>query len=243
MPTTEQCGTPSPCLLPPPPTRRRPPLRSPPRRCHCTARREHAASRSRVHQDIHPLGGQASIVQRRKRQDPPRRRHRFCGRGRGGRLTVRRGCSSPERTFRPLDVRVESASRLMSSSPRRLCERERAGRGTIEDAAAAVFLLRAAADAAERRRHGRTGGPVPPPAGLANTLEAAAALRWTLGPTARGRRLRMRAAATTTAPLPPRRGDYNYTEISPTIEASQETCEKLKYMSWPSLPQEYTALQ
>ena len=122
MPTTEPCGTPSPCLLPPPPTRRRPPLRSPPRRCHCTARREHAASRSRVHQDIHPLGGQASIVQRRKRQDPPRRRHRFCGRGRGGRLTVRRGCSSPERTFRPLDVRVESASRLMSSPPRRLCE-------------------------------------------------------------------------------------------------------------------------
>ena len=216
-------------------------MRSPPRRCHCTARREHAASRSRVHQDIHPLGGQAGARGKTLRAAAA---IDFAEEGgRGGRLTVRRGCSSPERTFRPLDVRVESASRLMSSSPRRLCERERAGRGTIEDAAAAVFLLRAAADAAERRRHGRTGGPVPPPAGLANTLEAAAALRWTLGPTARGRRLRMRAAATTTAPLPPRRGDYNYTEISPTIEASQETCEKLKYMSWPSLPQEYTALQ
>ena len=149
----------------------------------------------------HPLGGQAGARGKTLRAAAA---IDFAEEGgRGGRPTVRRGCSSPERTFRPLDVRVESASRLMSSPPRRLCQRERAGRGTIEDAA--VFL-RAAADAAERRRHGRTGGPVPPPAGLANTLKAAAAaLRWTLGPTARGRRLRMRAAMTTTAPLPPRR--------------------------------------
>ena len=115
MPTAEPCGTPSPCLLPPPPTRRRPPLRAPPRRCHCTARREHAASRSRVHQDIHPLGGQAGARGKTLRAAAA---IDFAEEGgRGGRLTVRRGCSSPERTFRPLDVRVESATRLMSSPP------------------------------------------------------------------------------------------------------------------------------
>ena len=103
MPTTEQCGTPSPCLLPPP------------RRCHCTARPEHAAVRSRVHQDIHWVARRA---QEARPSAPPsilRKRER--------RPSVRRGCSSPERTFRPLDVRVESATRLMSSPPRRLYER------------------------------------------------------------------------------------------------------------------------
>ena len=198
MPTAEQCGTPSPCLLPPPPPRRRPPLRSPPRRCHCTARREHAASRSRVHQDIHPLGGQAGARGKTLRAAAA---IDFAEEGgRGGRLTVRRGCSSPERTFRPLDVRVESASRLMSSSPRRLCEQ---ASGARHDRGRRRRRL---PPTGRRRRSGAeeawTDGRASAAAGRPRKHTA---LRWTLGPTARGRRLRMRAAMTTTAPLPPRR--------------------------------------
>ena len=144
-----------------------------------------------------------------------------------------RGCSSPERTYRPLDVRVESS--------RTLCPRRRRS-------ATAAHTAQQSRAAGQCKARSRT----PPPslerlrgggaAGLANTAASACVVR-TLG------RRRARAAGGCW-PVSRRRrhadasgcGDYNYTEISPTIEASLKTCVKLERTSWPTLAQEYYAL-
>ena len=144
-----------------------------------------------------------------------------------------RGCSSPERTFRPLDVRVESSTHFMSSSSAPPpSERGRAGQCKARSRTPS-------SDGPTRRRHGWAGRQARlrrrSPAGLANTVAAArrrrrrslgrlrcatdGRLRVSSSPSACGRRRRDGGRC---------RGDYNYTEISPTIEASQNTFVNLK---------------
>ena len=206
----EQCGTPSPSLLPSP---QWPPLRSPTRR-----RRAASAARCspRACLQVRRVSTKTSTaaaavrVQRRPRpwvasqsawpwhhascsaaQDPPPPR-RAAGRSRRRRIDFRgrkkrrgeealgqrregggrgRGCSSPERTFRPLDVRVESSTHFMSSSSAPPpSERGRAGQCKARSRTPS-------SDGPTRRRHGWAGRQARlrrrSPAGLANTVAAA----------------------------------------------------------------------